>query len=390
MGDNNEEIEKLFNKMMEEFHPSEDETYLADMKNFEGFLKVQWKICEMEGYQIFEKDNYSFKIGEKLDNPDVTIEIKDKDQAIRFLKCKFFPFSYTIDDKGLFKMTETTGWKVVKIELGDRREKVSIPFLTAQFNLERGIHPLNLSKLPVFRDFASQAGGDEGEFGSYLPINKSLGTFENLILPEKVFKHFIDKASNIFIRDCPCRVGKECQDHSVALGCMVFGRDSVNIVLREKGRGHFATKEEAMEHVKNAIADGLIPVLGRAMVEADGYGIIDTGHFLTVCWCCSCCCVNGRLAANVSGDLITLFHKVEGLTVEVDQDICTGCGDCLEVCVFTGMEMDGDKARVNQDRCWGCGRCETTCPSEAISITLDDPKRIDDWIKTLETYVDVT
>jgi len=386
------ELEKLFNKMMDlNDFPQTDETYLSDMNRFEGLIEVQWNICGMEGYQIFGKDTYSFKVGEKLDNPDVVIEIKDKDQAIRFLKCEPFDFSYSIDDKGLFEMTENIGWKEIEFLEGKKNERISKPFLTAQFNLERKIHPLVLSKLPVFRDFVQKQyqSSDEGEFGSYLPINQSLGTFENQVLPVKVFKHFIDKASNIVIRDCPCRVNKDCQDHDVSLGCMFMGDDSLNLLI-EKEKGHVATKEEALEHVKKAIDNGLIPLLGRAMDEANGYGIEDTGHFLSVCMCCTCCCVNAGILTNVSPSLTTLFHRMEGLTVEVDQDVCTGCGDCLEVCVFAGMEMFDDKAKVNQDRCLGCGRCEVACPSEAISITLDDPAHIDDLIKTLETYVDVT
>ena len=62
----------------------------------------------------------------------------------------------------------------------------------------------------------------------------------------------------------------------------------------------------------------------------------------------------------------------------------------MEVCVFMGMDMIGEKARVNQKRCLGCGRCENACPSEAISITITDPSYVDKLIKKLEAHVDVT
>ena len=62
----------------------------------------------------------------------------------------------------------------------------------------------------------------------------------------------------------------------------------------------------------------------------------------------------------------------------------------MEVCAFKGMEMIDGKAEVNQKRCLGCGRCESACPNEAISIYFDDISRIDEFINTLESHVDVT
>ena len=92
----------------------------------------------------------------------------------------------------------------------------------------------------------------------------------------------------------------------------------------------------------------------------------------------------------MSVSLSTLYQKMDGLTIEVDQDICTGCGECLEVCVFKGMEWINEKARVNQKRCLGCGRCEDTCPNGAISIQFDDVSRVNELINKLEVHVDVT
>ena len=87
---------------------------------------------------------------------------------------------------------------------------------------------------------------------------------------------------------------------------------------------------------------------------------------------------------------IKLVNRMEGLHVEVDKEICVGCGECLEICAFKGMEMIDGKANVHQDRCLGCGKCEMTCPNGAISIYFDDISRVDEFINTLESHVDVT
>jgi len=57
--------------------------------------------------------------------------------------------------------------------------------------------------------------------------------------------------------------------------------------------------------------------------------------------------------------------------------------------VFNGVKMADGVAVINQDRCLGCGRCESACPPEAISISIDQQSRVNELIKTLESYVDV-
>jgi Fe-S-cluster-containing hydrogenase component 2 len=54
------------------------------------------------------------------------------------------------------------------------------------------------------------------------------------------------------------------------------------------------------------------------------------------------------------------------------------------------MEMHDDKAIVNQEYCLGCGRCEDICPKGAISIDIDDSAYVDELIKVIESYADVS
>jgi UDP-glucose 4-epimerase len=170
---------------------------------------------------------------------------------------------------------------------------------------------------------------------------------------------------------------------------MHMGNDTLNFPSPHF-RSNVISKEEALEHVKLCIEDGLIPILGRLMDEAEGFGVPDTGHFLSMCFCCPCCCIDGTIVQNASKGVSTVFKRMDGLTVKVDEDLCVGCEECLEVCVFNGMEMIDNKAVVNQDTCLGCGRCETTCPNEAITITITDLSYVDKLIKDLESHVEVS
>lgn len=399
MVENKEEIEALFKKMMKEDEENapNDEIYHKDMEDV-GIFKVQWKICGILGYQIFDVDTISYKFGEKLDSPDVSMVIRDEELALRLLKREVFEFDYGLGYKGGFKINYTEGWKIIDTDKGKKRVRISKPFITCRFNREKDYPftlskkllfriPFMLSKLPLFRNLLTSRV-DGNDIGYFIPINQSIGTFEKYTLPVKVFKHFIEKASNIvMLEDCPCRRIHECQDHDHSLGCMHMGEDTKKLVL-PGDVAHVATKEEALERVQLAVDNGLIPLLGRAMDEAVGFGVEDTGHFLSMCFCCPCCCIDIPIMKYGSSSLLNL-SKIKGLSVIVDKDLCVGCGECLEACVFDGMEMIDEKANV-LERCVGCGRCETACPNDAISITIEDSSGVDELIKQLEAHVDVT
>lgn len=392
------EIEALFRKMMEDCEEAsqKDEVFRADLEEI-GRIKIQWEICGSVGYQVLELDSCTYGLGETLDDPDMTIILTDPDDAVRFLKGEYFTEFAPVrhrDYKGRFEYTYTTGWETVGEGQDEKKERIRKEVVSVTFDKEKTYHPIFLERLPIFRAVSRQSREfpekAEGEYGSYIPINQSLSV-ENEIIPVKVFEHFFSKASNIVrLNDCPCRVFRGCKDHNHLIGCIHMGDDSFKLSLPPE-RGRVITREEASETLRLAVEDGLVPVLGRALGESRGLGIEDTGHFMSTCFCCTCCCINAKVLTygSVGNKANDLFHRMEGVTVNVDEERCTGCGECLDVCVFSGMRMADDTAYVNQDRCLGCGRCENACPNDAITITIDDAGRVNELIKTLESYVDV-
>lgn len=388
MVDNKKEIELLFKEMLQddEENALHDEVYQKDMENI-GELKVQWKICGFLGYQIFKKDGIYYTFGEKLDKPDISLVIRDTDLAVRLLKRESFEFDYGPGYNGGFRINFTESWKIIETGKGKKRVRINKPFITVRFNKEKELHPFILSKLPIFRSILTTRISED-DIGFYIPINQSLGTFEKKVLPVKVFKHFIDKASNIIImHHCGCRVANDCQNYDKSIGCMGLGDDTSKLLLTED-KGYVATKEEALEHVKRAVDAGLIPLIGRAMDEGVGFGVKDTGKMMTACFCCPCCCVDIKIMKHGSSKLSAFLHRIEGLEVMVDEELCVGCGNCIEACVWNGMEMIDGKAHVSE-RCLGCGRCENACPNDAISITFNDPSNVDALIDELDSHVTV-
>ena len=55
------------------------------------------------------------------------------------------------------------------------------------------------------------------------------------------------------------------------------------------------------------------------------------------------------------------------MPAKVDQDACTGCGACSEICPADAISVD-DTAKVDAELCTECGACTEECPVEAITL----------------------
>lgn len=68
----------------------------------------------------------------------------------------------------------------------------------------------------------------------------------------------------------------------------------------------------------------------------------------------------------------------EPIVARVDDEICTGCGNCQSACAYSAIEINGlrKKAEVNTAICEGCGACSAACPSGAMQHTNFTKKQI--------------
>ena len=119
----NQELELLFKKMLKEQEEvtKQDEIYQEDIKDFS--LKLNWEILDLRGYQIFEKDNYSYKFGEVLDKPDMTLTFTDPVPARKFLSGEKLQYIYIhqLDYKEMIEFEYIAKEETIETEEGKKK-----------------------------------------------------------------------------------------------------------------------------------------------------------------------------------------------------------------------------------------------------------------------------
>ncbi|MCL2337018.1 MAG: DUF362 domain-containing protein [Firmicutes bacterium] len=154
------------------------------------------------------------------------------------------------------------------------------------------------------------------------------------------------------------------------------------------------TRHNAVEHLTTALEHGFgYTVTGAPLIIADGLRSenfisfeINKKHFRTV-----------KLARDMvrADSMIVLSHfkghemvgfggaiknlgmggapaagkkdqHAAGMTV--NQDTCSGCGQCRDVCPEGASTVTNGKAYIARAKCIGCGECLTVCPEKAIDL----------------------
>lgn len=64
---------------------------------------------------------------------------------------------------------------------------------------------------------------------------------------------------------------------------------------------------------------------------------------------------------NITTEIVTVP------TPEIDQDLCTLCGDCSDFCQFNAIFVGKTNVLVYEEICHSCGGCVLVCPTKAIS-----------------------
>jgi heterodisulfide reductase subunit A len=70
--------------------------------------------------------------------------------------------------------------------------------------------------------------------------------------------------------------------------------------------------------------------------------------------------------------------EIEAATAEIDENKCSGCKICNNLCPYLAIKFDEEKkvSVIYEALCKGCGTCVSACPSEAIRAKHFQNKQI--------------
>jgi heterodisulfide reductase subunit A len=169
--------------------------------------------------------------------------------------------------------------------------------------------------------------------------------------------------------------------------------DSKNLVIRAEETLLNQITEREFDLV--VLSVGLIPAEGTAELaqmlnvtrSADGFlqeahpklrPVETTSEGVYIAGCCQApkdiptSVAQARAAAAAAAvPLLKGEFAIEPLIASVDEDLCVGCGLCVDVCPYGAPRLVdrevGQKAEIIDVLCRGCGTCVAACPHHAIT-----------------------
>lgn len=220
---------------------------------------------------------------------------------------------------------------------------------------------------------------------SNIEVNQSFNNTTSEFLPTEILKLAVKQAKDIVImKQCLCRISNDCKNYPQDLGCIFMGPATHRIPEKY---AYKASVEDALKHIDKADKAGLSHLIGRNKIDTIWMNIGPKEELLTVCHCCSCCCL-WKVHPDIDNKISEKIEKLKGIEVELDLKKCQNCGKCLkEVCFTKAIELKDNKPYINQEKCKGCGRCTNICKYDAISINYTK-NTINNVLKRIDNLVD--
>ena len=63
--------------------------------------------------------------------------------------------------------------------------------------------------------------------------------------------------------------------------------------------------------------------------------------------------------------------KEKDMPPVINQELCTGCGTCADICPMNVFEHDSPRTApriVYGEECWHCNACVLDCPKKAVTL----------------------
>jgi Na+-translocating ferredoxin:NAD+ oxidoreductase subunit B len=248
-----------------------------------------------------------------------------------------------------------------------------MPFVVGIYEMQVGTIDQELAQL--FEDYYRQAFGEllkaKPQFHRVIPVEEAVQNSLE-IRPYESAAEIVGAAQSWGVLDCICRkqkalLGEPC-GHPIDVCMAMDERPNAfdhSPVIRS------IDQQEALATLRRAAEAGLVH-----SVSNNQKGV----HY--ICNCCTCSCGILRGMSNLG---ISNVVAQSAYINKVDEDFCSGCEDCVRMCQFDALHVDG-VAVVDLIRCVGCGVCVLACTTGALGLVrrpegdiLSVPPTLSDW-----------
>ena len=209
-----------------------------------------------------------------------------------------------------------------------------------------------------------------------IPVSKSISAEMN-VMPYEKAEAIIKKQSKIVVASCICRkeqnmIGHGCDRPQET--CLTLGTGAY--FYEQNGIGRSISQEEALEILNKGIETGLVLQPSNSQKPS------------VICMCCGCCCLvlkNLNKLDEPAKVACTNYYAT------VNEDDCTGCGNCEDICQMGAITVEDESAAVSLARCIGCGLCVARCEFDAITLLeKEESERYTIPANTVETFMNMT
>ncbi|MCR5089918.1 MAG: FAD-dependent oxidoreductase [Oscillospiraceae bacterium] len=169
-----------------------------------------------------------------------------------------------------------------------------------------------------------------------VPVESALKDIPD-VSPYERLSYYLDKYDTFSLSPCSCRASRTSINdgcgHLDEDMCIQMGKGAEHYI--RSGRARQITKEEALEVIKRAEANGFMH---------DMPNIEDPGESSAICNCCSCACFGLR-----AGLMFGARDAIRSNYVAVvDESKCVACAQCVENCPANALKL-GQKLCTTED-----------------------------------------
>ena len=217
-----------------------------------------------------------------------------------------------------------------------------------------------------------------------VPVNAEVMAEGSTILSYEDVREIVKTKKKLSLGPCTCRWMKARGAGSTTLppwedfvnrkeGCYEYYDETIGQYIENciymddeaengiaMGWCHEATAEEVLAVIdRSAEAGYILHVAGGKRMETICCCSVDAG--------CGMCNVYDRLGDAVMN--YPAWDQKHRYMLEIDKDVCTGCGTCVTRCPMHAVSMGEDGKPMLGPTCLSCGQCATTCPVQARKLS---------------------